>query len=287
MREMIKEECEMRIVANDSESIVRKHLSGFAQIEFIGSESKKNKISASSKNLFLISNSLGVNDLAPLIHSANNKHQLKALLIREEQNQNWITRILDMADLRTLRNLLVFSNWVVPKRILTAWRYGVQDKLIADAAVFDDQLYVQDCALNTIVVPFASIKALSRIPKNKRREFSISEEGAIIEWAEFDTQFDLEILQITLNPELGNKYLLQKIAHDELFGKAIANIRYKKNLGQRDILGLSERQVRRIENGESASLKCLEALAQAHQLPLKEYLNLLANETQKIRTQKA
>ncbi len=287
MREMIKEEFDMRIVANDSESIVRKHLNGFTQIEFIGSEGKKNKISASSKNLFLISNSLGVNDLAPIIHSANNKHQLKALLIREEQNQNWITRILDMADLRTLRNLLVFSNWIVPKRILTAWKYGAQDKLIADAAVFDDQLYVQDCALNTIVVPFASIKALGRIPKNKRREFLISEEGASIEWPEFETEFDLEILQIALNPELGNKYRLQELAQDEIFGKAVSSIRQKMNITQDTIAGLSERQVRRIENGEKASLKSIEALSKAHHLPLKEYLNLLATETQKIRTQKA
>ncbi len=38
---------------------------------------------------------------------------------------------------------------------------------------------------------------------------------------------------------------------NQIFGKAIATLRKQYKLGQSDIIGLSERQVRRIEQGDS------------------------------------
>lgn len=234
-----------------------------------------------AKDVFVISSALGLADVAQVIHKANAAHRLRAILVREETNQNWITRILNDVQLRTLRNLLVHSGWAVPQRVLTAWKYGAQHKLIADAAVFGSLLFVQDCSLKTYKVPFEAIKSLSRIPVDQREKFVISEEGASISWPDFDVDLDLDSVRIAIDPVEMEKAKARRLMHDERFGIAVATVRKNNNLKQHEITGLCDRQLRRIEKGEHATFKALEYLAAAHKMTLQDYLAKVAEEAQK------
>ena len=69
---------------------------------------------------------------------------------------------------------------------------------------------------------------------------------------------------------------MTRAAPRERFGEAIYIVRKKAGLRQPDIKGLSERQVRRIENGERPRVGSLGRRAEAHGMTLNGYLNEIA-----------
>ncbi len=282
MREMKSKEKNICIVVNKSSDAAHKQLKSFSNVHEFTARSSKTKEITTAKHLFVVSDSMGVSDIAQFVSHANSTHQLKAFFIKEDINSAWIPRILDMANLRTLKNLVVFSDWNVPKRILTAWKYNLQEIFIADAAVFGDNLYVQDCALNTFIIPFEKTRPLRNIPVKCRRDFLISEEGANISWDAFNVDFDLDLLREIIEPDRIAGCKLDKMKRDTQFGKAVSNLRKRYKVSQNDVKGLSDRQVRRIENGEFATLKSLESLADAHGLPIDAYLAGVAKEISRL-----
>ena len=233
-----------------------------------------------AKNIFVVATGLLLPEVANFVKRANNSKRLRALLVRQDTYQLWITQLMDMADLRSLRNLLVHSNNDVVKRVLTAWNYGAQNKLIADAAVFGDNLVVRDCALNRYVIPFTAIADLATIRLEDRTHFAISEEGSGISWSKYDIDINLDSIKSALNPE---PYIAEAREHDRLIGAAIARLRQKHGLRQTDIAGLDERHLRKIESGcHRATTRSLQALADAHGLTLNAYLNKLSRYTTKL-----
>lgn len=169
------------------------------------------------------------------------------------------------------------SPWAKDLRILKAWQFGAQNNLIADAAVMDNRLFVLDCALKRYEIKFDQLKALAKIPRNARSKFIISEEGGHITWPDYDVDLDLDSLRVVLDPDLAEKAAARKLAHDRQFGAAIACLRNERKLRQGDIIGLTDRQVRRIESGDQhAGLKSLQLIAKAHDLQLKQYLSRVA-----------
>lgn len=271
---------EMCILVNDP-GAQKKLFTGFKHTHYTPDVSCSEAEQA--RDVFIISTAIGLVDVADAVHKANSAHRLRALLIHEDKNQDWVTRMLDHAGLRTLRNLLVHSSWDIPKRVLTAWKYNVQTKLIADAAVFDDQLFILDCALNSYNVAFDKIRALSKIPRNERHQFEVSEDGSHISWDSQDVDLNLESIHVAIDPAAAAQAEARRLAHDELFGSGIASLRKRNRLKQSDVVGLSERQLRRIESGEHASVKSLEYLAQAHKLSLRDYLNAVAEQVKQLR----
>lgn len=235
----------------------------------------------SAHNVFVMANAGQLDEIADFVRQANESKKLRAIMIRQDTHQNWITQLLAKADLRTLRNMIVHSGRDIPRRVLTAWQYGAQDQLIADAAVFDNRLYVLNCALKRYEISFESIKALARIPKKDRDNFIISEEGSYISWTEHDIDLDLDSIRLVVDPAAARKAQVKKLSHDKRFGGAIAKLRKEKGLLQNQISGLTDRQVRRIEAGEHATLKSLEILAEAHKMGLNQYLNAVASHVHK------
>jgi hypothetical protein len=229
-------------------------------------------------NVFVIANAMELDEIAGFIRQANESKKLRAILIRQDTHQNWITQLLAKADLRTLRNMIVHSGRDVPRRVLTAWQYGAQAQLIADAAVFDNMLYVLNCALKRYEISFDSIKALARIPKKDRDNFIISEEGSHISWPKHDVDINLDSIRLIVDPVAARQAQLRKLTHDRCFGSAVAKLRKEKGLLQNQISGLTDRQVRRIEAGEHATLKSLEILAKAHKMTLNHYLKAVASQ---------
>ncbi len=88
---------------------------------------------------------------------------------------------------------------------------------------------------------------------------------------------DLDALRCAINPNVKNKFDAYKLTHDRSFGQAIATLRKQSKLKQSDIIGLSERQVSRIEKGEGTKIETLDLFAQAHQMELNDYLEAVAN----------
>ena len=74
------------------------------------------------------------------------------------------------------------------------------------------------------------------------------------------------------------KFDALKSEHNKVFGKAIATLRKQHKLRQSDIIGLRDRQVRRIEQGDgSTKVDTLGLFAKAHGMDLDAYLDAVTS----------
>jgi hypothetical protein len=233
-------------------------------------------IARHARNVFVIVDAEGLPGVSRFVSAVNRRNQLRALIVRFEAGARWLPHILERAKLRTLRNILVHAGHGTPERVLNAWRIGTQRELIADARAFGDLLVVISCEPRTYEVPFDSIKALARLPRGRRGSFQVSADGSHLHWPLADVHIDLESIRCAADPEAHARSARAAALHNRLYGRAVAEYRKRRGLRQADVSGLSERQVRRIEQGGLLTRAALESFANAHGLSLRAYLDAIA-----------
>ena len=218
-----------------------------------------------------------LDEVAEFVRAASKRHRLQALLVHEDVDSRWIGQLLDRADLRTLRNLLVHRGGAQPRRILNAWRIGAQDDLIADAVRMKEGLVVLSCAMKRIEVPWSALQAVSRVPADEWGEFQVAEDGSYVHWPEPDVHLDLGGLLRLVDPAAREAAKVEQVRSQEGFGAAVAALRNAAGLTQSAIEGVTARQIRRIESGEVfPRVSTLAKLAKAHGQSTAEYLDALA-----------
>ena len=227
------------------------------------------------RDLFVFCSAVQLPKVSSLVSTVNRRNQLRVLFVRG-QDPAWLPQMLERANLRTIRNLIVHTDVGTPKRILNAWKNDAQDKLVARAMVVKDRLFVTSCEPKTLDIGFDELHALKCIPKTERTRFQVSEDGSYIHWPSVDIHLDLDSVRSALDPDFRDQLAAQRVKHDVNFGKAIATLRKEQGLRQSDIAGLSERQLRRIERGARASVSALRSLSASHDLDLNDYLNAVA-----------
>jgi hypothetical protein len=86
-------------------------------------------------DIFVITTGLELPRVAEFVKATSQHKKLRGLLIRQESNQNWLPLLLKKAGLRNFKNLLVYSDYEVMRRVLSAWgMYYGRDNLIADGS---------------------------------------------------------------------------------------------------------------------------------------------------------
>ncbi len=229
-----------------------------------------------AKNLFVFASTTQLSQVENIVRRANDNHHLRTLFVREDINSNWLPQMLYESNVRTLKSMIVYSDFKVPQRILKAWQMGAQNQLIANATYFDDKLLVINCALEEFKLPFDKTIATANIPLKERNLFEIADDGSYIYWPKSDVHIDLDSIRCAIDEAWKERSEAIRIMHDKRYGQVIAFLRKEHKLRQSDITGLSERQVRRIEAGDHTSFDTLKLLADAHGMKLNEYLNNIA-----------
>jgi hypothetical protein len=228
-------------------------------------------------NIFVIVVASALPKVGAFVREANKRHHLKALLVHADLDERWIGQLLDRAQVRTLSNLLVYRGNEQPGRILAAWRSGGQDKLIADAIALPDRLLVISCALERIEVPFNRVRCLSQMAPEERLEFEIDVDGSYLYWPKTDVHLDLDSLRFAIDKTARDRARLDAIRSNQRIGAAIASLRKSAGLSTNSVNGVSDRQMRRIEQGQSVPRTAtMEKLASTHGMVLSEYLTSLA-----------
>jgi uncharacterized protein DUF2442 len=228
------------------------------------------------RHLFVLCSAMHLPEIAKFISEMNREHRLRALFVRSDVDSAWLPRVLERAGLRSFRNMLVHSNSSVPNRVLAAWRHNAQAELIADATVAGNRLIVVSCEPKTYELSFDRMPALKKIAPQERRNFEIAEDGSFIRWPAADIHLDLDALRTITDPAWRKRAERIRRTHGREYGKAIAALRKVHSLRQTDIPGVSERQLRRIEESGAVSVHTMEQLARAHGMPLPEYMSELA-----------
>ena len=267
---------EYAVLADDRET--RSELSGFSWLKFVDVGVSWKQI---DHPLFVLATASQLERVSPIVRMANRRQKLKGLFIRTDVSSLLLPQFLHRADLRVLRNTLAHSDSALPKRVIQAWHYGMQDALIATAEVIDDRLVLVTCSFRTLEVDFDDVKPLQTIPVEARASFEISSEGSYIHWPTADVHLDVDSIRYCLDEDWRLKQDTLRLSEDRRLGHAIQQLRSARGLRQADISGLSDRQVRRIESGARATVSGLRHLAAAHDLSLQEYLRTLSETLQR------
>jgi hypothetical protein len=228
------------------------------------------------RHLFVLCTALHLPEVASLVANMNREHKLQALFVKTDTDPKLLPQMLERANLRTLRNVLVHSDSRLPRRVLSAWMHNAQAELIANADVADDRLVVISCEPKTYELGFHQMPALKRIPTRERRSFEIDDDGSFISWPASDIDLDLDAIRSVVDPKWRRKSERMRRAHGREYGTAISRLRQERGLKQTEVQGLSERQLRRIERSGEVSVQSLKLLASAHGMKLNRYLNAVA-----------
>lgn len=228
------------------------------------------------KHLFIEVSASKLPSVTDIVKAANETKYLRALFIRADIDAKLLPQILQRADLRIMRNILVHgvNDWIVPERVMNAWRMSSENDLIAAAAVFDSRLVVFTCAFERLEVSFDAIPALKKLRPEHRTDFELDEAGSFLHWPASDTHIDVDVIRYAIDEKWRAKCDTDRLIHNKKFGQAIAVIRQRYSLRQTDIPDLTDRQLRRIESGEARpSVSTLKLIAKAHKLKLEVYLD--------------
>lgn len=229
-----------------------------------------------AKRLFVLSSATTLPSVSECISRAAKHHRLQGLFIRNDLGRDWVNQIFERAALRRIRNSVVHSDPNVGRRIVKASAMANERRLIADATVAGDRIFVMDCAFQLYEMPFDGYPALRRIPPRARGSFEIVLDGAYLHWPEEDVDLDLESIRMAIDPERRKAGERERLIHDRAFGLAVRMLREEHGLRQSDVPGLSGRQVRRIEKGSTATVTAIDALAAAHRMDADRYLEEVA-----------
>lgn len=229
-----------------------------------------------ARRVFVVSSATELPAVAPCISRAARKHRLHGLFVRNDMGEHWVMQIFERASLRRIRNSVVHRDMRVGQRILQAMALGAPEHFIADATVANGRIHAMDCAFNLYEMAFDAYPSLRRIPPDRRQDYDVIMDGAYLHWDDYDVDLDLESIRIATDPRLRARVQRERVMHDQAFGAAVRVFRDEMGLRQSDVAGLSERQVRRIEKGETVTPAAVDALAAAHGLDPDTYLHEVA-----------
>jgi len=106
---------------------------------------------------------------------------------------------------------------------------------------------VWSCEPRRFEVPVAQIPVLARMPALAKLELSPS--GSRIRWPEADVDINLDTIREYADPDVRREHETRARQEASRYAKAIRQLREERGLKQADIEGLTERQVRWLEEG--------------------------------------
>ncbi len=126
-------------------------------------------------------------------------------------------------------------------------------------------------------IPLENLPSLNGHSIESLENMEIDEDGIFIYWPKLDIHLGWEQFHNALDQKILLRAKQQSDEFNKKYGAAIRNFRQKINLRQKDIMGLTERQVGRIERGECrATHASLIKLAKAHQMTITDYMEKLS-----------
>ena len=173
------------------------------------------------------------------------------------------------------------------RRLVNARLVGAEQRYIASALIEGDKLVVWSCEPKRYEVRASEIPVLARMNAAELATLELSESGSALHWDANDVDLNLDGILYYVDPKVRREQ--DKASREEAarYAGAIRSLREERELTQADIPGLTERQVRRVEQGESTPRSgTLQKLATAHGLSLDGYLKELAKRSKTRRGRK-
>jgi hypothetical protein len=148
---------------------------------------------------------------------------------------------------------------------------------ILDAWVEGEDLVLLSPSFRRLSVPLGKLTRFIGDSKKAIKAFEIDEDGRFLFWPHADVHLGWEQMRQFMDPTAAVAGKQKTEEFNRGYGSAVRRLRQEKRLKQAAIDGLSERHVRRIEQGKQpVTSSALRALAKAHGMPIEDYLKELA-----------
>lgn len=149
---------------------------------------------------------------------------------------------------------------------------------IIDAYLAEDKIFVRGPRHRMLHVPLGSIHALKGQLRAVLQNFEVDPDGSFIHWPELDVHLGWNQFLQAVDPAELRKSQQRSAEFNVRYGAAIRRVREAAGISQAKVAGLTDRQIRRIEQGICrATTGTLKALAKAHGLDVNAYLDKLAS----------
>ncbi len=154
---------------------------------------------------------------------------------------------------------------------------GVRGPII-DAYLAGGALLVRGPKHRMLHVPLSALTALARQPHAALRNFQIDPDGSFVYWPDLGVHLGWNQFLQAANPAELHKAQQRSADFNRRYGAAIRKAREAAGIPQAKIEGLTDRQVRRVEQGTCrATAGALAAFAKAHGLDVDVYMDKLTN----------
>jgi Protein of unknown function (DUF2442) len=154
---------------------------------------------------------------------------------------------------------------------------GIRGNII-DAYIVGASLFVRGPKHRMLHVPTDKLPSLRGKPRDVLRNFEIDPDGSFIYWPDIDVHLGWNQFLQAVDPEELRKAQQRNEGFNVRYGAAIRRLREEARIAQSKVEGITERQLRRIEQGECrATASAIADLAKAHDLDVNTYMEKVAN----------
>jgi hypothetical protein len=158
-------------------------------------------------------------------------------------------------------------------------RYG--DDAIVSAQIVNDQLRIVGPRLRRLMVPISALACITGKDPDQIRQFHLHTHGRYLHWPQWNIHLGWNQFLQAVDPQELHHARQRSLKYNRQYGKAIRAFRESLSLTQNHIEGLTDRQIRRIETGESrATTAAMQSLADAHGLTVNQYMQEIATRIQ-------
>jgi hypothetical protein len=152
----------------------------------------------------------------------------------------------------------------------------MSERIVA-ARIYEQDLVLVSASANRLVIPLKTLATYIGNEESSVRDFVIDEDGAFLHWPHKDVHFGWEQFLHLVDPGAAVASKERSAEFNQRYGAAIRELREERALSQSQIDGLTDRHLRRIEQGEQAvTVSTVEALAKAHGMDVSDYMNEIA-----------
>lgn len=168
------------------------------------------------------------------------------------------------------------------RRIVLARRGGAERELLASVNIEDGKLVAWTCEPKRLELAVSDVPALARLGPEHLANYELSGSGSRIRWPDADVDLNLDTIREYADPEVRREHEARARREAARYADAIRQLREERGLKQSDIEGLTDRQVRRLEQGDTMpQIETLKKLAAAHDMDIDAYLRELARRSRK------
>lgn len=161
------------------------------------------------------------------------------------------------------------------RRLLVSQKRRLPEEGIVDAYALGDELVLVLGDLTVRSFPSDQVPRLADRGRKALQGFEIDSDGSYLRWPDMDVDLGVSSLLQAVDPTYLADVEIERIAEEDT-GAAIRAMREERGLRQKDISGLGERQVRRLETGESRlTAAAAREFAESFDLSLDRFLELL------------